>query len=127
MQHAKPRNTGVHCEGVKGATADFVCFHCPSSPPQRRNPCIAKNKLRIINCQQHKPTKHPPKKQGCASHAPLLFVSKDCLLLPNRVEFLRQAPLGRRFTLAPFCFLNFCNFSANVISCISFLYIYVLL
>ena len=28
MQHAKSRNTGVHCEGVKGATADFVCFHC---------------------------------------------------------------------------------------------------
>ena len=20
---------GVHCEGVSGATADFVCFHCP--------------------------------------------------------------------------------------------------
>ena len=20
---------GAHCEGVKGATADFVCFHCP--------------------------------------------------------------------------------------------------
>ena len=20
---------GVRCEGVKGATADFVCFHCP--------------------------------------------------------------------------------------------------
>ena len=20
---------GVHCEGVKVATADFVCFHCP--------------------------------------------------------------------------------------------------
>ena len=20
---------GVQCEGVKGATADFVCFHCP--------------------------------------------------------------------------------------------------
>ncbi len=24
-------------KGVKGATADFVCFHAPGSPPQRRN------------------------------------------------------------------------------------------
>ena len=24
---------GVHCEGVKGATADFACFHCPLVAP----------------------------------------------------------------------------------------------
>ena len=24
---------GVHCEGVSGATADFVCFHCPRLAP----------------------------------------------------------------------------------------------
>ena len=24
---------GVQCEGVKGATADFVCFHCPLVAP----------------------------------------------------------------------------------------------
>ena len=23
----------VHCEGVKGAIADFVCFHCPLVAP----------------------------------------------------------------------------------------------
>ncbi len=30
----------VRCEGVSGAIADFVCFIAPSSPPQRRNPCL---------------------------------------------------------------------------------------
>ena len=30
-------------EGVKGAIADFVRFHCPLSPPQRRNPCLRKS------------------------------------------------------------------------------------
>ena len=24
---------GVRCEGVSGATADFVCFHCPRLAP----------------------------------------------------------------------------------------------
>ena len=84
--------------GQGGRAQTSSVFIAPLSPPQRRNPCIAKNKLRIAKSI----TKHPPKKQGCASHAPLLFVSKDYLLLPNRVEFLRQAPLGRRFALAPF-------------------------
>ena len=28
-QRYKIRNMGVRPEGVKGATADFVCFHCP--------------------------------------------------------------------------------------------------
>ena len=27
-------------EGVKGASADFVCFLRPLSPPQRRNPLL---------------------------------------------------------------------------------------
>ena len=26
------------CEGVKGATADFVCFHCPLVPSAEANP-----------------------------------------------------------------------------------------
>ena len=33
---------GAHCEGVKGATADFVCFHCPLSHPQARPPATKK-------------------------------------------------------------------------------------
>ena len=28
-QQYKSINRSAHCEGVKGATADFVCFHCP--------------------------------------------------------------------------------------------------
>jgi hypothetical protein len=28
----------VHCEGVKGAIADFVCFHCPLVAPAGAKP-----------------------------------------------------------------------------------------
>ena len=27
----------MRCEGVKGATADFVCFHCPLEPAEKTN------------------------------------------------------------------------------------------
>ena len=38
------------CEGVKGATADFVCFHCPllasaEAKPLHRKKQIANHKL----------------------------------------------------------------------------------
>ena len=29
---------GVRCEGVKGATADFVCSHCPLVAPAGAKP-----------------------------------------------------------------------------------------
>ena len=45
MQHAKPRNTGVHCEGVKGATADFVCFHCPLLASAEAKPLLCKRQI----------------------------------------------------------------------------------
>jgi hypothetical protein len=45
MQHAKPRNTGVHCEGVKGATADFVCFHCPLLASAEAKPLHRKKQI----------------------------------------------------------------------------------
>ena len=32
-QQYKSINRSMHCEGVKGATADFVCFHCPLVAP----------------------------------------------------------------------------------------------
>ena len=34
-------------EGVKGAIADFVCFHAPLSLPQERNPRNIKNQASI--------------------------------------------------------------------------------
>ena len=39
-------------EGVKGAIADFVRFHCPLSPPQRRNPLLAEKSCYVCktNC-----------------------------------------------------------------------------
>ncbi len=37
---------GAHCEGVKGATADFVCFHCPLvAPAAAKSPACEKDKL----------------------------------------------------------------------------------
>ena len=33
---------GVHCEGVKGATADFVCFHCPLLASAGAKPLLAR-------------------------------------------------------------------------------------
>ena len=36
---------GVHCEGVSGATADFVCFHCPRlAPAGAKSPATIKTK-----------------------------------------------------------------------------------
>ena len=37
------QETWVRTEGVEGAIADFVCFHAPSSPPQRRFPLPRQN------------------------------------------------------------------------------------
>ena len=33
---------GVRCEGVEGATADFVCFHCPLLASAEANPLLAR-------------------------------------------------------------------------------------
>ncbi len=33
---------GVRCEGVKGATADFVCFHCPLLASAEAKPLLAR-------------------------------------------------------------------------------------
>ena len=38
FRQSKSQSCKCASEGVKGAIADFVCFHCPLSPPQRRNP-----------------------------------------------------------------------------------------
>ena len=33
----------IRCEGVKGAIADFVCFHCPLvAPAGAKSPCLIK-------------------------------------------------------------------------------------
>ena len=45
-QQYKSINRSVHCEGVKGATADFVCFHCPLvAPAAAKSPACEKDKL----------------------------------------------------------------------------------
>ena len=33
----------VHCEGVKGAIADFVCFHCPLVASAEAKPSAPKS------------------------------------------------------------------------------------
>ena len=38
-----PKVWECRTEGVEGAIADFVCFHAPSSPPQRRFPLPRQN------------------------------------------------------------------------------------
>jgi len=39
---------GVHCEGVSGATADFVCFHCPRlAPAGAKSPAYGKDQLHL--------------------------------------------------------------------------------
>ncbi len=46
---------GVRCEGVKGATADFVCFLCPLVAPAGAIPPATK----IINCKRKINTENP--------------------------------------------------------------------
>nr|DAK40878.1 MAG TPA: hypothetical protein [Caudoviricetes sp.] len=38
-EHVSRRPFDISREGVKGASADFACFHCPLSFPQERTPC----------------------------------------------------------------------------------------
>ena len=37
----KSSNMEVRCEGVEGATADFVCFHCPLLASAEANPLLS--------------------------------------------------------------------------------------
>ena len=68
---AKKVNYGsVRCEGVKGATADFVCFHCPLVASAEAKPS-APQKSTCLNPQSRK---------------------HHCLLPPRRIFPMQKIP-----------------------------------
>ena len=74
---------GVHCEGVSGATADFVCFHCPLlASAEAKSPATIKTKkhgcaLRRGVGGDRKAPDSPPQRRN-----PLLAI-KTSLLFPT--------------------------------------------
>ena len=60
---------GVCCEGVKGARADFVCFHCPLVATAAAKPHAAHKQIRIEKSSHKTHLIQPIRRVRCVSYA----------------------------------------------------------
>ena len=84
-QQYKSINRSVHCEGVKGATADFVCFHCPLVASAEAIPPATIKINSLSTC-----TKQTMQRSDHCYANPQFFLPDGVLRAPHRAPEPRQ-------------------------------------